>query len=394
LIADQLEALKVPISSLKPLEGNPRKGDVKAVARSLKRFGQRKPIVVDSEGTVLAGNHTLAAALELGWTEIAAVAFADDPATGRAFALADNRTAELGSYDAQALAAMVAEVHAADPSLLMEASFEESEVSALLASLNGHGESEDVPERPTEPETRLGDLYLLGAHRLLCGDATDADAVEKLLAGTVPNLMVTDPPYGVEYRAQWRADAAERGALSYAARRTKELPNDDRADWGEALSLFPGNVLYAWSADLRSRQVTTYIEDAGFELRAQIIWVKPHFPIGQGHYHFRHEPCWYAVRKGRDAAWCGDRKQTTVWEEALDANVEGGHSTQKPVALMRRPLENHEGAVYDPFVGSGTTLVAAEQAGRACFAMDVDPGYCDVAVARWERYSGQKAERA
>lgn len=274
-------------------------------------------------------------------------------------------------------------------------------VQALLkhvefeARLNG-SPKEEGPEPlrpPITPNAKLGDLYALGGHRLLCGDATDEGCVTRLLNGAVPNLMVTDPPYGVNYDPAWRAEAAANGHLAYAARRVGNVPNDDRSDWGPAFKLFPGNVIYCWSP-AGSNSVTFYeaLFEALFEVRMQIIWSKPHFPISRGHYHVRHEPCWYAVRKGKDAAWIGDRTQTTVWEIPLDRNDEGGHGAQKPVECMACPIRNHAGDVYDPFVGSGTTLIACEQTDRTCYAMDVDPGYCDVAIARWERYTGHAAE--
>lgn len=140
----------------------------------------------------------------------------------------------------------------------------------------------------------------------------------------------------------------------------------------------------------RLRQAS--LEAAGYEIRCQLIWSKPHFPIGRGHYHWRHEPCWYAIRRGATAGWVGDRKQTTVWEIPLDRNVDGGHSTQKPVECMERPMRNHDAReVYEPFAGSGTTLIAAENLGRKAYLMEIDPGYCDVTVDRWERHTGQKA---
>jgi DNA modification methylase len=205
--------------------------------------------------------------------------------------------------------------------------------------------------------------------------------------------MVTDPPYGVEYDPAWRQRAAEQGLLAYATRRVGKVANDDRVDWREAWALFPGNVIYCWHAGRHASSVQASIESSGFEIRCQIIWAKPHFPISRGHYHWRHEPCWYAVREGANASWIGGRDQTTLWEVALDRNVEGGHGTQKPLECMARPVRNHEGDVYDPFLGSGTTLIAAEKLGRICYGMEIESRYCDVVLARWEQFTGQTAER-
>jgi DNA modification methylase len=230
---------------------------------------------------------------------------------------------------------------------------------------------------------------------LLCGDSTQAHNVDKLLNGVKPNLMVTDPPYGVEYDAEWR----EGRDLGIGERSKGKVMNDDRADWHEAYDLFPGNIAYIWSAGLRSKEVVESMLASGFKLRAQIIWVKQHFAMSRGDYHFQHEPCWYGVRKKGD--WHGDRKQTTVWEIKNNNSFGNsakeetfGHSTQKPVECMRRPILNNssEGqAVYDPFLGSGTTIIAAEQTGRHCFGLELSPEYCDIIVKRWEQFTGQKA---
>jgi DNA modification methylase len=249
---------------------------------------------------------------------------------------------------------------------------------------------------PAEPITKPGNLWIMGEHRLLCGDATKREDVEWLLAGARPNLMVTDPPYGVNYDPKWRNEAAAKGLLAYAARRVGEVPNDDRSDWADAWRLFPGDVVYSWHpAGAPSLVHAAALQDSGFTIRMQIIWAKSNFPIGRGDYHVRHEPCWYAIRNGKPAHRTNDRTQTTLWEINLDRNVEGGHSTQKPVECMQRPMRNHEPCdVYDPFVGSGTSIVAAEREGRRCYALDIDPGYCDVSVRRWEHLTGHTATLA
>jgi DNA modification methylase len=172
--------------------------------------------------------------------------------------------------------------------------------------------------------------------------------------------------------------------------------NDDRADWRAAWALFPGDVAYVWHAGNKAHIVAESIEASGFTIRAQIIWAKHQFVIGRGHYHPHHEPCWYAVRESKTGHWTGDRTQSTLWQIGKPLNSETGHSTQKPVECMRRPIENNSSAgqaVYDPFLGSGTTLVAAEMMGRVCHGIEIDPGYCDVAVTRWENFTGKKAER-
>jgi DNA modification methylase len=240
-------------------------------------------------------------------------------------------------------------------------------------------------------------LWLLGEHRLLCGDSTDEACVKRLLEGRVPFLMVTDPPYGVEYDADWRDDFNTWGK----AATTSDVENDDKIDWTGAYSLFPGHVAYVWHADRHAAELVLNLHNAGFGIRTQIIWKKPTLIMGRGHYHWQHEPCWYAVRKGGSAKWCGDRKQSTIWEiqgmHAIGRTEEReAHPTQKPVECMARPIRNHGGPeddVYDPFLGSGTTLIAAEQLGRRCYGIEIEPGYCDVIIQRWETLTSRKAER-
>lgn len=235
-----------------------------------------------------------------------------------------------------------------------------------------------------------GQLWQLGEHRLICGDSTDRAVVEQLLRGDKPGMMVTDPPYGVAYDPEWRNEAAEKGLLSLADRREGRVENDDRADWTEAWLLFPGDVVYCWHAGRRASEVQTSLEVAGFEIRNQVIWAKQNFAISRGNYHWKHEPCWYAVRKGKSARWCGGRSQTTLWEIQWDKNAEGGHGTQKPIECMERPIRNHEWEmVYDPFLGSGTTLIACERLGRKCRAVEISPAYVAVALERWATMTGQ-----
>ena len=200
-------------------------------------------------------------------------------------------------------------------------------------------------------------------------------------------LMVTDPPYGVEYDAGWRNEAmpAKNDPSRWRdgqGRATGKVANDDRADWHDAWVLFPGDVVYVWHAGNKAGEVADGIVRAGFDIRAQIIWAKNQLVIGRGHYHPKHEPCWYAVRKGATGHWVGDRTQTTLWEIDKPHKSESGHSTQKPVECMARPLNNHEGDVYDPFLGSGTTVVAAEQTGRTCYGMELEPKYVAVTLER------------
>lgn len=356
------------------------------ISRSIAEFGWTNPILVDEHNAIIAGHGRLEAAKQRGMAEVPTIMLAGlSAAQKRALAIADNQLALNAGWDAETLRLELGELGAAgfDVSLV---GFSDDEMAAILADRNaGLTDPDDVPETPAEPVTRAGDVWLLGRHRLVCGDATSEVDVSLALGGVKPHLMVTDPPYGTDYDPTWRVDrglsSARRGAVT----------NDDRADWREAWSLFPGSIAYVWHADLHAREVVESLEAAMFEMRAQIIWNKGHIVISRGHYHFQHEPCWYAVRKGSTAQWHGDHKQSTVWDIDKQRASETGHGTQKPVECMRRPIENNSSAgqaVYDPFVGSGTTLIAAEMTGRACHAIEISPAYCDVAVLRWQAFAG------
>lgn len=173
-----------------------------------------------------------------------------------------------------------------------------------------------------------------------------------------------------------------------------KVRNDDNADWSEAWALFPGDVAYIWHAGNKAHIVASSLNDAGFNIRAQIIWAKNNMVIGRGDYHPKHEPCWYAVRKGKKGHYCGGRKQTTVWDIDKPMKSETGHSTQKPVECMKRPVENNSSpgqAIYEPFSGSGTTIIACEMTARCCYAMELNPSYVDMAIMRWQNFTGEEA---
>ena len=213
----------------------------------------------------------------------------------------------------------------------------------------------------------------------------------KCLNGVEPHLMVTDPPYGVEYDAHWRVDAG----LSQETSALGRVINDDRADWRDAWALFPGDVTYVWHAGQYANIVVDSLAACDFKIRSQIIWVKNNIVMSRGDYHYKHEPCWYAVRKNKKGHYCGGRKQSTVWEIDKPRKSETGHSTQKPVECMKRPIENNSSpgqAVYDPFLGSGTTLIAAEMTGRSCHGLELHPPYCDVIIKRWQDFTGESAK--
>ena len=385
------------IAELKNDPANARKHsprNLKAIRDSLDVFGQQKPIVVDSRGVVIAGNGTLEAARELGWDEIAVAVTDLDPAHAQAFGIADNRTAELAEWDTDVLSKLL---EGMDSDLADILSMDDLE---LPDSIDGGGQGEgltdpdEVPEPPEEPITQTGDLWLLGEHRLLCGDSTSAEDVGRLMDGAVAGIMITDPPYGVEYNADWRNHALRSDGLPSNGRAVGKVSNDDRADWSDAWKLYAGDVVYIWSSDKTAHIVAQSIIATGLSIVCQIIWAKNQLVIGRGNYHPKHEPCWYAVKDGGKRNFTDDRTQTTLWEINKPHKSETGHSTQKPIECMARPLKNHSfKTVYDPFLGSGTTLIAAEQLGRKCYGMEIDPKYCDVIVKRWEEFTGKTATR-
>lgn len=261
--------------------------------------------------------------------------------------------------------------------------------ATAVEPLNGLTNPEAIPpERATT--IQRGDLFALGAHRVLSGDSTDAADVAYVLDGVQPVLMVTDPPYGVEYDPAWRA----RAGVNRNTHKLGRVTNDDRADWTEAWRLFPGDVAYVWHGGLKAGLVQTSLEQAGFAVRAQIVWAKDRLALSRGDYHWQHEPCWYAVREGAGGHRTDDRTHSTLWEIPAREDDGHGHGTQKPVECMRRPMQNHVATdVYDPFAGSETTVIAAEQLRRRCFAIEIEPRYVQLMLDRWAAFTGLAATK-
>jgi len=396
---DHIQIEQWPLDRLLPYAANARTHpdeQVAQIAGSIAEFGFNVPCLVDERGVLVAGHGRLLAAQRLGLSQVPVIRLDHlTDAQARAYRIADNQIALNSGWDDALLSAEVARLKedGVDLELL---GFPEDELDRLLDGLDGEkggNEDEDiVPEPPETPISRSGDLWILGRHRLLCGDATRASDVARLLGDVRPHLMVTDPPYGVDYDPSWRNDAGVS-----ATTRTGRVSNDDRADWREAWALFPGDVAYVWHAGVHARTVAESLDASGFPIRSQIIWSKSRFVLGRGDYHWQHEPCFYAVRKGATGHWQGARDQSTVWTigGGGDEDTATVHGTQKPVECMRRPMINNSergDAVYEPFAGSGTTLIAAESIERRCFAIEIDPRYCDVIIERWQSFTGAKAK--
>ena len=390
-----------PIERLRPYARNARlhsDNQISVLAANMVKFGWTMPCLISDDGELIAGHGRILAATQLGLSKIPVLRLSHlDEDHRRALRLSDNSVADMAEWDELNLGLEVIDLQALgfDTDLL---GFSDEFLEGLLNAAQGGDDAnsgsiegeDDIPEPPVTPVSVAGDLWQLGSHRLICGDSTSADVVGRLLAGVKPLLMVTDPPYGVEYDPSWRNQA---GAAK--TKRTGKVLNDDRADWREAWSLFPGDVAYIWHGALHAATVADSLIAAGFAIRSQIIWAKDRLVLSRGDYHWQHEPCWYAVRSKGKGHWAGDRKQTTLWQIAnKDQDAATVHGTQKPVECMRRPILNNSSpgqAVYEPFMGSGTTLIAAETTGRLCFGVELNPTYVDVAIERWQAFTGEEA---
>jgi DNA modification methylase len=400
-----------PIERLIAYERNPRKNDsaVDRMCSSIREFGFKIPCLARTDGELVDGHLRLKAAKKLGITEVPVITCDEwSPAQVKAFRLMVNRSVTWANWDEELLALELQDLQAADFDLELTG-FNPHEIDELLA-LPDEERVNEVPPLPANPVSRAGDLWLCGEHRVLCGDCTDAASVQLLLAGREPRLMVTDPPYGIELDSEWRDRAGLNGhgaaEPSYMKQRTRghtetTISGDTRADWSEAFALVPSlEVAYVWHASKFTREVLDGLLRVGFLHHQQIIWDKGRTVLTRTHYWFQHEPCWY-VRK-KNAPWFGKAgENSTIWDSPSPKFIMGGsneekydHPTQKPVDLMRRPILNHikrGELVYEPFLGSGTTLAAAELTQRVCYGMELDPKYVDVVVQRWETLSGKQA---
>lgn len=366
---------------------------------SFAEFGEVLPIVIDPDGEVLDGHQRLSALLTIHGADYEVDVRISDrklSETEREQLVIRLHTAtggwdwdELANWDSGALVDW-----GLDKGTATTLKDDAKEILALLNSeIDGAELGEDlepVPDILDELQEKWnvqpGQLYLLGGSRLICGDSTDPETVQRLFGGVEPQLMVTDPPYGVNYDPTWRAEA---GVNKNHAKMGK-VSNDDRADWREAWELFPGDVAYVYHAGINSPVVAQSLIAAGFEIRSQIIWAKDRMALSRGDYHWQHEPCWYAVRKGGKGWRTDDRSQTTLWEIPARDDSGHGHGTQKPLECMARPIRNHTlDTVYDPFGGSGTTLIAAEKLGVACFMVELDVRYVALILERFStEFSG------
>lgn len=381
---------------------------VDTLAASIREFGWRQPIVVDAKDVIIAGHTRLLAAQKLGLTTVPVhVALNLSPAQVKAYRLMDNRTADETSWDEDALAADLAEIQAMNISLDLTG-FLGTEIEELLKPAPQTPE-DDVPEAPATPVSLAGDLWLLGGHRVLCGDSTSTDAVSRLCGEDKADMVFTDPPYNVDYDPEARE--------SYFSKKRKAKPlgkirNDVKTP--EAFRAFldavykcldeavkPGRGIYICHADTEGHHFRNAFIAQPWKLQSCLIWKKSVIVFGRADYQWIHEPILYGWKEGEAHVWEGDRKQTTVWEIATDhynkpeCDTDGYvHPTQKPVALIAKALENSSkpgDIVLDLFGGSGSTLIACDKLTRRARLMELDPRYVDVVVARWQEFTGGAA---
>ena len=394
------QVTKVKINDLKDYDKNARKiskDALEKLATHIKQDGYHQRIICNTDFTIIGGHQRKKALIMAGFDKedfIECLIPDKELSTDEIDRLNIRDNISFGEYDFDLLKANFTlpslKEYGLDSDLIR--ALQKDEDKNLLEQ-----EDAEVEALSLEPNAKLGDIYVLGNNRLMCGDSTNPQHVEKLMDGAKPILMVTDPPYGVEYNPSWREGlASQKGKTSKG-----KVLNDNRYDWSEAYSLFTGDIAYVWHSSKYTHKFAENIENCGFDLINLILWVRNRIVFGRGDYHYQHDPLWYAVKKGKQHNWQGKRDQSTVWEIASnnpfgnsDKEETFGHGTQKPIECMLRPILNNSASgesVYDPFGGSGTTLIACERSKRNCYMMELSPAYVDVIIKRWEKETGQKA---
>ena len=408
---------EIRIDEISNHEKNPKQHpdkQIRLLEESIKRFGWTNPVILSADNTILAGHARVKAAIAAGNDTVPCIRTKLTGQEADAYLLADNRLSDIAPYDRDILAELLSDL----PKDLAELTgFDSVQVEALLSG-------EDIPDiekfisdsQPEEPreevdaepqidraaelnekwQVKPGDLWKLGDHRLICGDCTDPAVVERVMMGEKADLMVTDPPYGVEYDPSWRNEAAEKGLISYAARSIGVVENDGRRDWTKAYQNISAPVVYVWHDGRYAKTIQQNLEDCGYVIISQIIWAKPTFAISRGDYHWQHEPCWYAVKKGNTHNWQGSRRESTLWKIERGCKEKTGHGTEKPIECMKKPIENNSSIgqiITDPFLGSGTTLIACENTGRKCRGIEISPDYCAVILQRFKDATGKEPVR-
>jgi DNA modification methylase len=390
-----MDILKIPTEKLKPSKYNPRKdlkpGDpeYEKLRRSIEEFGYVEPVIWNKRtGNIVGGHQRYKVLLDMGVSEVDCVVVDLDETKEKALNLALNKIQ--GDWDYEKLKDLLQELDTGEFDLELTG-FDMGEIEDLMTQFHVPEEiiEDEVPEQPEEPITKPGDLWLLGRHKLLCGDATDPEQVSKLMENQLADMIFTDPPYNVDYQGS-----------------AGKIMNDNMTDdafYHFLLDAFKnmaqkskeGAPIYVCHSDSEGLNFRSAFKEAGWDLKQCIIWVKQQFVMGRQDYQWQHEPILYGWKPGAAHKWYGGRKQTTVWQiDRPMASKE--HPTMKPINLCAKAIENSSkpgDIVIDFFGGSGSTLIAAEQLNRTCYMMELDPVYCDVIIKRWENITGQKAER-
>lgn len=388
----------VPLEALMPWAKNPRQNDaaVEKVAASIKRFGFGAPILARrADGEIIAGHTRLKAARKLGLEKVPVRYLDLDPADAHLLALADNRLSEIAEWDDEGLGAILRELQAEDQDLAV-AGFDEDEFAALLRDPDATPEGEDPGPGPLMPDavSKRGEVYELGPHRLLCGDSTSLEDVRRLADGEKAALCSTDPPYLVDYTGERPNDSGKDWTAVYHEVDIEDATGFFRAVFTNVLDILaPHAAIYCWHAHKRYAEIVAVWRELGILDHQQIIWVKPTAVFGRVFWHFRHEPCLMGWRKGSIPAHDGDQTIDSVWEvdwEGKARIVGNEHPTQKPLELFARPIRKHTrpgDLCFEPFGGSGSQVIAAAKEGRRCYAIEIEPTFCDVIRRRWTGYA-------
>lgn len=395
-LPDTLETIQ--IDALIPYARNSRThsdAQVAQIAASIKEFGFTNPVLIDAGGGIIAGHGRVLAARKLGLSEVPCIRLEHmTDAQKRAYVIADNRLALNSGWDMEMLKVEFADLQELGFDLELTG-FDLDEIKELLAPVGTEGltDPDDAPPLPENPRTRPGDIWVMGKHRLLCGDSTSVSDLEKLTEGQLVDMWLTDPPYNVAYEGKTK-DALKIKNDEMGDDQFRQFLRD--AYTAADMVMKPGAVFYIWHADSEGYNFRGAAQDAGWKVRQCLIWKKSSMVMGRQDYHWKHEPCLYGWKEGASHLWAADRKQTTILEfEKPSRN--GEHPTMKPVALFEyQLLNNTKGGdqVLDSFGGSGTTLIAAEKNGRVARIMELDPKYCDVIVRRWQDFTGKIAIHA
>ena len=384
------------VETLIPYANNSRTHDeaqIAQIAASIKEFGFRNPILVDGNG-IIAGHGRLLASRKLGLTKVPTIDCSDlTEAQKKAYIIADNKLALNAGWDMDLLKVEIEGLTELDFDIDL-LGFNAEELDAMLNPVigtDGLTDEDAVPDVPDEPKTKLGDIYILGNHRLMCGDSCNVTDMEKLANDRQVDMWLTDPPYNVAYEGKTK-DALTIQNDSMSNDGFRQFLRDAYVTADTVMKA--GAVFYIWHADSEGYNFRGAAHDAGWKVRQCLIWKKSTMVMGRQDYHWKHEPCLYGWKEGAGHLWATDRKQTTILEfDKPNRNKE--HPTMKPVALFEyQMLNNTKGGdiILDSFGGSGTTLLAAEKNGRIAYLMELDPKYCDVIVKRWEEFTGKTAK--